>query len=462
MEKCREKFRSDVGDKIDLKKMERAVQSSDYRKIYSVIIDCYHTTTVMKPVAEDSFMLQAAHVINVLSVKNRHFSNAQIFLLVPLQLVFPQKAKESEEKCITRLANDLNLLWHGCHLPWFDVFDVAEDVIRMAVDEDREYVDHLIEAIGNRISVVDVYDFAGEILDKNTTRSAQIWNELYRKKKRDWRDKDMHHFGNIEIYIRKWLSEAFAGVLGGNSILYIWDVLFLHNWSKDIFRQIALALLFLLKPWAMKADNHRKLSRVLMEEPHKIYIGDLRIAVDQARNFAPMTEVVNTNHILVEDYDEVEVAPVPDEKPLVEETGRGLQGVAALAAAANSRPLAEDEPPPEAAAYEPPPADEEAAPVVTLSEPPKEDKPPKKEKPKKGAGDKPKDNNDDKPKNDEKEDKPKKDDKDDKPKKDGDDKPKNEDKPKVSFINSSNSDLILAPSKSDEYFTFSSDPTINS
>ena len=34
------------------------IQSSDYKKIYSVIIDSYHTTTVVKPVAEDAFMLQ--------------------------------------------------------------------------------------------------------------------------------------------------------------------------------------------------------------------------------------------------------------------------------------------------------------------------------------------------------------------------------------------------------------------
>ncbi len=37
-------FRHDVNRKLDLKKMHRAVQSSDYKKIYSVIIDSYHTT----------------------------------------------------------------------------------------------------------------------------------------------------------------------------------------------------------------------------------------------------------------------------------------------------------------------------------------------------------------------------------------------------------------------------------
>ena len=60
-------------------------QSSDYKKIYSVIIDSYHTTTVVKPVAEDAFMLQAARVINIYNTMNKSYSNAHVFLLLPLQ-----------------------------------------------------------------------------------------------------------------------------------------------------------------------------------------------------------------------------------------------------------------------------------------------------------------------------------------------------------------------------------------
>ena len=330
----RRKFRDDISGKIDLKKMQRAVQSTDYRMIYHVIIDCYETTKVMKPVAEDAFMLQAAHVVNVLNSKNGRFSNAQIFTLVPLQLVFPQEADESEERCICRLATDLDFLWKNLHLPWFDVFDVAEDVVRMAREEDRDYVEHLEEALSERVTPVDVFDFAAEILDKNETRSTQLWRELYKRKKREWREQDLEHFGNVHVFIRKWLSEAFAGVFGGNCILYVWDVLFLHGWSKDIFRQIALALLFLLKPWALRADNHRKMSKVLMEEPSLIYIGDLRKAIVQAIEFTPMVDVVNTN--IYEDED--------DEAMLIDDgtavaagaaagTVGGVAGVVALATA---------------------------------------------------------------------------------------------------------------------------------
>ena len=35
----------------------------------------------------------------------------------------------------------------------------------------------------------------------------------------------------------------------------------------------------LIKPWAMMADNHRKMSHVLLDEPSDLYINDLRTAL---------------------------------------------------------------------------------------------------------------------------------------------------------------------------------------
>ena len=52
-------------------------------------------------------MLQAAHCINVINTLNKDYSNSQLFLLVPLQIVFPAEEDESEEKTVCRLACDL-------------------------------------------------------------------------------------------------------------------------------------------------------------------------------------------------------------------------------------------------------------------------------------------------------------------------------------------------------------------
>ena len=62
----------------------------------------YETTKTLKPIAEDDHMLIAAHVINVINVTDKYYSNAQIFWLLPFQLVYEQEDHEQQEDYIIR------------------------------------------------------------------------------------------------------------------------------------------------------------------------------------------------------------------------------------------------------------------------------------------------------------------------------------------------------------------------
>ena len=180
-----------------------------------------------------------------------------------------------------------------CALPWKDVYGVAQEVLEVVKSQDDEYYHHLMEALSEKISVgsgassgIDVYDFAYEILHKDVNKSTKTWKELYKKRRKDWKDRDLEIFADPAIYLRKWISEAFAGIYGGQSLLFLWDYCFMHGWSKKIFYKIALVTLMMIKPWAMKADNHRKMSRVLFDEPSDLYINDLRTALISFKDFA--------------------------------------------------------------------------------------------------------------------------------------------------------------------------------
>ena len=153
--------------------MNRAVQSPDVKIIYSVIIDSYQTTKVLLNLAEDDFMITAAYVINVLNVIEKKYSNAQVFWLVPLQLVYPQEDYENQENYIIRLSNHLQLFSRYCALPWKDVHSVASDIVNAIKEHDPKYLDHLKMALEEKTSPVDVYDFAYEILHKVTHQYSQ-------------------------------------------------------------------------------------------------------------------------------------------------------------------------------------------------------------------------------------------------------------------------------------------------
>ena len=142
-----------------------------------------------------------------------------------------------------------------------------------------------------------------------------MWKDLYKKKKRDWKSKDLEPFGDPAIYLRKWISEAFAGIYGGETLLFLWDYCFMHTWSKKIFYKITLVTLMLIRPWAMMAENHRKLSRVLLEEPSEIYINDLRKLLNAFKDLEKEVKTMaefNTNIEIT--YVEPEKEPEPEKE----------------------------------------------------------------------------------------------------------------------------------------------------
>ena len=67
--------------------------------------------------------------------------------------------------------------------------------------------------------------------------------------------------------------------MGRRTVTYLWDFLFLRSWRPATLRHALLALLSLLRPWALRADTYTKLLKVLAEEPRRMYLGDLRRAL---------------------------------------------------------------------------------------------------------------------------------------------------------------------------------------
>ena len=74
-----------------------------------------------------------------------------------------------------------------------------------------------------------------EVILSNPDRSRRTWNDLSKKRKKEWKPKDHDLFGKLDLWMRKWISEAFVGILSHEELMYIFDILFMHNWKEDIF-----------------------------------------------------------------------------------------------------------------------------------------------------------------------------------------------------------------------------------
>ena len=236
---------------------------------------------------------------------DKTFSNAQIFLLVPLQTVYPKNGEQqrgkNNEDYIIRLSSHLHTLTKSILPGWEKIFSQAEDVLKTMEEKDSEYFEHINSIIKDGMQPVDVHKFAYEILVKGQKKSVKIWNDLEKKRRKNWKQNELEIFADVGIYLRKWISEGFVGLFSNPAILFIWDYLFMNNWK--CMRKLCIVTLSLIRPWAMRAFSQRELVRVFNEEPGKIYLQDLRralVAYDRDNIDTLKIAACNTNFEIVE------------------------------------------------------------------------------------------------------------------------------------------------------------------
>ena len=82
-----------------------------------------------------------------------------------------------------------------------------------------------------------MHNIVPEVLLNNPEKSKKVWNELKKKRKKEWKPKDHDHFGKLELWMRKWISEAFVGIISHEELLYIYDILFMHHWRQVLSDQ---------------------------------------------------------------------------------------------------------------------------------------------------------------------------------------------------------------------------------
>ena len=204
-------------------------------------------------------------------------------------------------------------------LRWSEVAQTAKEVVSQLQSLDEELYNHLVKVLDEGIHATSMmHNVVPEILVTNPDKSKKIWNDLKKKKKRDWKPKDHEYFGKLDLWIRKWISEAFVGIISHEELLYIYDILFMHHWKPDIFVTLSLLFLGMLKPWLMRTTTNKEAVTVLLEEADKLYVNDIRKCLvlfsANRKDFYRLAEG-NTNYIITENE-----PPKEEKKPDKDET----------------------------------------------------------------------------------------------------------------------------------------------
>ncbi|XP_042880993.1 uncharacterized protein LOC122258822 [Penaeus japonicus] len=324
-ELVRRNFDKTLAKEMKSQKVNRATRSNNWKAIDNAVIENYDNTACLATLDTDEHMIETTRTLNILDVHSKQFCTAQIYWLIPLQLVFDAEGGEGDEEHMMTLASYLELVTRHCMLSNKDVFDIAEKVIKMVNKEDPDYYAHITKCLSEQVSRVNLKDFPPEILVKDTKVSVKLHAELVKRDSKELKPKYQKIFTDPAIFVRKWLVQGYMGALSIASGLWVWDELFLSQWQSSVFERVGVAVISLIKPWMLRAKMYSGARKVFLDEPGKIYLSDLRKAVAHLDKGAPYAEIPSNKNFVEKKADQKNQAQVERREPQRRRDSKGDQ-----------------------------------------------------------------------------------------------------------------------------------------
>ena len=214
--------------------------------------------------------------IKILSNEER-FNRCNLFWMLPLLHASSDnmfiKIDDIDYHC--KIGAKINFMLDNIRLNRQDIFSLVDSIFDIIQKFDSNYLNHICN-----ISKEDMSEFDEDFDEEMKTK--------------DKKSKSVNSM--VKEYVRMWLFHGFVTILSKNSLIYVWDFLFLHSWSYDAQKIVVLAIIMLLRFWIMKASNGRRLRNVMMQEPSKIYLSDLRNMMRHLVNGGSITDGPNSTN----------------------------------------------------------------------------------------------------------------------------------------------------------------------
>ena len=255
--------------------------SSSLRKMTpqtgSNVIDMFQTWAGLRDLEDRAGYFQLA-VSRVLG----HFYQDQssVFWLAPLLYTYGGNLETDceDENFQVQLGLKMVAATDKCKLTREDIFSSVEEIYTELRVEDLEYHQHL-HHLSEDAHHIHSKDFDKEMLSLSDTDCNKTWKTL-NKNAGVITDKVRNIFSDGgKIYVRQWLQTGFVSVLNKECLLYVWDILFLNDWSKETLKIIVMAMMILLRFWMFRGRSYRGLRNTFLREPFLIYLLDLRRAI---------------------------------------------------------------------------------------------------------------------------------------------------------------------------------------
>lgn len=273
----RERFAKAVSRGIEDLKVSRATFSPINGLIQTAVIETYNKTTCMVAYKSDSHIKETCRALNVLYVYDRSYEPYLIHWLFPLQLAFQRSSEKTTEigEHVYEVAMYLDLLNSSCFPTWPQVYAIAEQVMNTLMQSDPDLYTHL-KSIATTNVKVNKKEFLHQLISIEKAKAEELLKATPGSKREENMSTEL--LADPLVFFRRWIGEGFVSVLDTPGVMYVWDQLFMQNWSDSVLKNFCLALVELLRYRFMEARDYTGMKEVFLFEPCKLYTVDIQMA----------------------------------------------------------------------------------------------------------------------------------------------------------------------------------------
>ena len=254
------------------------------------VIDMFHTWPGLRDF-EDKFGYFQLTVTRTLSNFYPDLPSDSTAWLVPLLDTFGSNLLTDAEDESFQWSLGLKLMTVGkkCRLRKEEIFSLVDEVYIELEEEDPEYHQHLA-LLSQDVHRVHEKDFDLEMIVLNDDHCRKIIKTI-KKTEGYVSDQLKSTFSDSgKIYVRQWVQHGFVTVLNKECLLYVWDSLFLTDWSRRTLKIVVTAMMVLLRFWMFRGRSYRGMRNTLLREPFNIFLLDLKKAVLHLSNGGKLSE----------------------------------------------------------------------------------------------------------------------------------------------------------------------------
>lgn len=169
----------------------------------------------------------------------------------------------------------LDLLNSSCFPTWPQVFAIAEQVMNTIMQSDPDLYTHL-KSIATTNVKVNKKEFLHQLISVEKAKAEELLKATPGSKREENMSTEL--LADPLVFFRRWIGEGFVSVLDTPGMMYVWDQLFMQNWSDSVLKNFSLALVELLRYRFIEARDYSSMKEVFLFEPCKLYTVDIQMA----------------------------------------------------------------------------------------------------------------------------------------------------------------------------------------